>query len=231
MATLHRPIARWPGVEQGLGDDPDRVGEVDDPGVRCAARRPTSSARSRTTGTVRRALAKPPGPGRLLADAAEPQRESSRRRRRAAWPPTRSWTTTKSAPSMAASRSVGRRRGGPAQPRWSSIRRASPPTTSSRSASMSSRTSSSTGRRVLARGEALDELRGVRAAAADDGDLHAHRLPPRWVRRRSTARPPSRVLSWIGVLTPRRPRPILLITIAATIARSTTMRDDSDRGR
>ena len=37
-----------------------------------APRRPTSSARSRTTGTVRKRLGEAARPGRLLADAAEP---------------------------------------------------------------------------------------------------------------------------------------------------------------
>ena len=40
-----------------------------------ADRRSTASARSRTTGTVRRAFAKPPDADGLLADQAEPRRQ------------------------------------------------------------------------------------------------------------------------------------------------------------
>ena len=40
-----------------------------------AASAPARSAMSRTTGTVRSAFAKPPAPGRLLADRAEPWRQ------------------------------------------------------------------------------------------------------------------------------------------------------------
>ena len=75
-----------------------------------AARRAVSSARSRTTGTVRSAFAKPPAPvvscpmppyfGGIVSST-----------NRAAWPPTRSWTITKSAPSRASSRSTVRRAG------------------------------------------------------------------------------------------------------------------------
>ena len=175
IATLHSPIARWPRVEQRLGDDPDRVREVDDPGAGRAARRRPPRRCSSTTGTVRSAFANPPGAGRLLADGAEPAAAASRRTSRAAWPPTRSWMSTKSAPSRAASRSPVQRPAGPAsRPARASGRRARR-RSSSRSGSMSSRTSSSIGSTVGAAGEALDELRRVGAAAADDRDLEAHR--------------------------------------------------------
>ena len=61
IATLHRPMARWPFLEQRPGDDADRVGEVDDhaSGLACG---PRGGAMSRTTGTVRSALASPPAP-------------------------------------------------------------------------------------------------------------------------------------------------------------------------
>ena len=45
------------GVEESAGDDADRIREVDDPGPVGAC-----SAISSTTGTVRRALARPPAP-------------------------------------------------------------------------------------------------------------------------------------------------------------------------
>ena len=62
-----------PGVQQGPGDDADRVGEVDDPGV---GRR----ARPHPLGDVQhdrhrpQRLGESAGPGRLLADAAALQR-------------------------------------------------------------------------------------------------------------------------------------------------------------
>jgi hypothetical protein len=61
-------------VEQGLGDDPDRVGEVHDEG-------PGGAPAGRLLGEVQhhrdrpQGLGEPARPGRLLADAAELQRQ------------------------------------------------------------------------------------------------------------------------------------------------------------
>ena len=141
VAQPERPVAV---VEERLGDDPDRVGEVDDPGVLGRPLRGELRELEHERHGPQR-LGEPAGAGRLLADDPEPSGSVSSTRR-AAWPPTRSWMSTKSAPSIAASRSpVSVTR--PVQPSRSSIRCASPPTTSSRSGSMSSSTSSSIGRR------------------------------------------------------------------------------------
>ena len=69
-----------------------------------AASSRTRSAISRTTGTVRIALAKPPAP--VVSWPMQPQASGAVSScRRAVCPPTRIWTSTKSAPSTAASRS------------------------------------------------------------------------------------------------------------------------------
>ena len=62
------------GVDQRLGHDPDRVGEVDDPGLGC--RVPAGQLRELEHdrhGAQR--LGKSAGAGRLLADGAEPEGE------------------------------------------------------------------------------------------------------------------------------------------------------------
>ena len=146
IATLHSPMARWPASMSAWVTIPTGLvkSTIQASG---APRRPTSSARSRTTGTVRRALAKPPGP--VVSWPMQPNRcgrVSSIRR--VDCPPILSWTRTNAAPSIAASRSVvvvSR----PGQPTRRPIRPASPATISSRSASMSWRTSSSTGSRSI----------------------------------------------------------------------------------
>jgi hypothetical protein len=96
-----------PGVEQRPGDDPDRVGEVDDPGA-LGARRLARSAMSRTTGTVRSALARPPAP--VVSWPTQPHSSGQVSSRwRAAWPPTRSCSRTAPAPSRPSSRLVVQR--------------------------------------------------------------------------------------------------------------------------
>src|SRR6266581_2688852 len=144
MATLHSPRARcppsrsaWVTIPTGLVKSTNQA-----PG---APRRAVSSASSITTGTVRRALAKPPGP--VVSWPMQPNlsgRVSSLNR--ASCPPTRICTTTKEAPSRARSRSVVRTRS-PLHPCRARIRRETPPTTSRRSRSTSSMASSSTGNR------------------------------------------------------------------------------------
>ncbi len=191
IATLHRPMRAVAGVEERLGDDPDRVREVDDPG---AGRGPPGGLlgelehdrdRPQRLGEAARARS---SPGRC-------SRSEAGSSRRGAAPPGRR-------PAAGRPRSRprrGRRRGrsvcdqapGPAPA--ASIRPARPATIASRSGSMSSRTSSSIGQALGACGEALDELRGVGAAAADDRDLQAHR----------TASRPSATVG--GVLTSGRP--------------------------
>ena len=145
IATLQRPRARCPSSRSACVTIPTGLVKLTSqaPGF---ARRAASSAISSTTGTVRRALANPPGP--VVSWPTQPNRGGIvSSRKRAAWPPTRSWTTTKSAPSSAAERSrVAVTR--PDHPCLARIRPASPATISSRSASTSRRTSSSTGRRA-----------------------------------------------------------------------------------
>ena len=71
---MHSPIARWPGVEKRLGHDPDRVGEVDDPGARRGAPRGSLGEIEHDRNGPQR-LGEAAGAGRLLADRAEPGRE------------------------------------------------------------------------------------------------------------------------------------------------------------
>ena len=218
IATLHRPIARWPASSSAWVTIPTGFvkSTIQASG---AARRSTCSASSRTTGTVRRAFAKPPAPvvswptqpnrsgGRLVAQAgrlaAHPELDHDEVR--------------------AVDRGVAVGRGH--EP-------AAPAAVVEHPAGEAADDVEPLGvdveqrelvhaEALLAGGEAFHELGGVRAAASDDGDLHAHRLPARSARRSSTARPPSRLPCWTGALTPRRPRTILLITIAATNVRST----------
>ena len=67
VAQADRPVA---GIEQGLGDDPDRVGEVHDPGVRRTA--PTDLlGEVEDDGHGPQRLGEAARAGRLLADAAE----------------------------------------------------------------------------------------------------------------------------------------------------------------
>ena len=81
IATLHRPSARWPLIQQRLGDDADRVREVDDPGLR---RRPLADQLGELDHHGHRAqrLGEAAGAGRLLADGAELQGAASRREAR-----------------------------------------------------------------------------------------------------------------------------------------------------
>ena len=102
MATLHRPMARWPasssarvtmptGLVKSMIQAPDAA--------RCRVR----SAMSSTIGTVRSALASPPAP---VVSWPTQQNSSGQvsSRCRAAWPPTRSWSSTAPAPSRPSSR-------------------------------------------------------------------------------------------------------------------------------
>ena len=68
VAQPDRPVA---GIEQRLGDDPDRVREVDDPGV---GRAPTVDVlgERQDHGHGPKRLGEATRPNRLLADAAEP---------------------------------------------------------------------------------------------------------------------------------------------------------------
>lgn len=61
-----------PGLEQGPGDDADRIGEVDDPGVRVGAAHPLGDVQHDGHGPQR--LGEAAGAGGLLADAAALQR-------------------------------------------------------------------------------------------------------------------------------------------------------------
>lgn len=63
-----QPDRLVPGLQQGAGDDPDRVGEVDDPGVRVGAADPFGDVEDHRDRAQR--LGEAARPGRLLADAA-----------------------------------------------------------------------------------------------------------------------------------------------------------------
>ena len=143
IGTLQRPIAWWPSSSSACVTRPEGL-------VKSTSQAPAapslavSSAMPRTTGMLRRALAKPPGP--VVSCPMHPKRGGMvSSRSRAASPPTRSCTRTKDASAIAASRSPVSV-SFPGNPSRVSIRRARPPTTSRRPASMSCSTSSSTGR-------------------------------------------------------------------------------------
>ena len=159
-------------VEQRLGDDPDRVGEVDEPcagarrGGRPARRGRARPARSAAPWRSRRRRS---SPGRSCRSAAG----ASRRRvvppgRRHAAGRARSRRRRPPRPR----RPVGR---DPARPAEAvDIRPASPPTTSSRSASTSMQDELVDGQTVAARDDALDQLRRVGAAPTDHRDFDPH---------------------------------------------------------
>ena len=123
-----------PGIEKRPGHDPDRIGEVDDPGSRCGQRvhalRDVEHDRHRAH---RLGEARP-----LRSSPARCSRTRAARSRPRAAPPGRRRESDEhgSAPSSDASRSsVTSSR--PSKPCLASIRPASPPTTSRRSGSMS----------------------------------------------------------------------------------------------
>ena len=139
-----------------------------------APRRRTASASSRTTGTVRSAFANPPAP----TVSWPTSRTAAAASRRRAGPPARRPGAGRGRSPRRRSRRRDRSSGRRARPALrASIRSASPPTIASRSGSMSRRTISSIGTRSPP-GEAVDQLRGVGAAAADDRQLQAHRTSP-----------------------------------------------------
>ena len=141
MATLHKPTARWPAESRARVTIPTGLvksmmkaeGE---------ARRRARSARSRTMGTVRSALASPPAP--VVSCPTQPQSSGQVSSRwRAAWPPIRSWNKIASAPSAPSSRlPVQRTRAG--WPWAAMIRADTGPTAASRDGSGSTRTNSVT---------------------------------------------------------------------------------------
>ena len=170
MATLHRPIARWPSSSSARVTIPTGLvkSTIQAPG---AASSRTRSAMSRTTGTVRSALREAAGAGRLLADAAAGERHASRRDSRAAWPPTRSWRSTTSAPSSARVEVAGERPARRRSPARASIRR--PARRRPRSRSRVDVVQHELARRsARARARARHELGRVGRAAADHRELH-----------------------------------------------------------
>ena len=160
-----QPDGAVPLVHQRLGDDADRVGEVDDPGVRA---RPAGdiSAMLRTTGTVRSALANPPAP--VVSCPISRTRVAGSRR---GAPPDR-----RRGAGGARSGAIERRR----RPSWTStgrgpwlarMRRARPPTI--RAVRVEVEQHQLVDLEPRAGGEALDQLRGIGAAPADHRDLQA----------------------------------------------------------
>ncbi len=176
IATLHRPIARWPPSIRAWVTIPTGLvkSTIQAPG---AARRPVSSASSSTSGTVRSALAKPPAP--VVSWPMTPKR----RRQRLVGQPRGLAADAELdeheigavdgrlaiAAEHAAGRPsrAGRASAGPGRRR--------PPAARGRCRAGPARRSAG----ARAPGEALDELRRVGAAAADDGDLDAHCVPSR----------------------------------------------------
>ena len=92
IATLHRPSARWPSSSRARVMMPTGFvkSTIQASG---SARSRTTSAMPSTIGTVRSALANPPGP--VVSWPSRPNLFGSvSSTSRAAWPPTRSWIST-----------------------------------------------------------------------------------------------------------------------------------------
>ncbi|CAM5714252.1 hypothetical protein SMICM304S_01349 [Streptomyces microflavus] len=103
IATLHRPTALCPAWSRARVTMP--TGLVKSMIQASGLVRRTRSAMSRTTGTVRSALARPPAP--VVSWPMQPHSSGQVSSLfRAACPPTRSWRRTASAPATPASRSV-----------------------------------------------------------------------------------------------------------------------------
>ncbi len=103
MATLHSPTARCPAWRSARVTMP--TGLVKSTIQASGFAFSTRAAMSRTTGTVRSALASPPAP--VVSCPTQPHSSGQVSSwLRAAWPPTRSWSSTASAPATPASRSV-----------------------------------------------------------------------------------------------------------------------------
>ena len=140
-----------------------------------AARCRTVSAISRTRGTVRSALAKPPAP--VVSCPTSPKRPGMvSSRSRACWPPTLSWIRTASAPSTASASDVVV----PHQP--GIVLFAQDPC--GQAAHQGQPVAVDVVQHQLRAAqpvgpcrESLDQFRGVGAACPDHGDLHAAILP------------------------------------------------------
>ena len=168
-----------PVVKERLRDDPDRVGEVDQPGPAIrAAGRFLGDLEHHRNGPQR--LGKPAGAGRLLAHATEPRRDR----------------LVQEAGGLAADPELDHDEVGAVE-RGRAIQRgrhaARPSAPGENPAGQPGHDLQSLGidieedelvdgQACRARREPLHELGGVRAAAADDGDLQAHDSTSRsWV--------------------------------------------------
>ncbi len=166
MATLHRPMARCPRSSSAWVTMPTGLVKSTSQAPGAARRSAPRRARARPA-RVRSALAKPPGPVVSWPDAAEPRAAASRP---AAAPPGR----RRAAARGRSRRHRGRPRDRPSRrPPIAARRRGEHPARQAGHDGQpleagSSSTTSSTGRPARPTAEALDELRRVGAAAADD---------------------------------------------------------------
>ena len=168
MATLHSPTALCPASSRARVTMP--TGLVKSTIHASGLAFWTREAMSRTTGTVRRALANPPAP--VVSCPTHPHSSGQVSSwPRAACPPTRSWRSTASAPATPASRSdvvvstarmVVALEHPPAEP------------TDEREPVLGGIDQDQLvdRERVLHPSDAVDQLRRVRRTAADDRDLH-----------------------------------------------------------
>ncbi len=161
-------------VEQGPGDDPDGIGEVDDPGVRCRPPRHRAGEVERHGDGAHR-LGQAARTGRLLPHAAalEGERLVLGPRR---WPPTRNCRSTADAPSMACVAIRGRDepRGGagvPQDPLGERPHDGEPLGIGIEQHELVD------GQLAGQPAEAVDELGRVGRATPDDRELHAATLP------------------------------------------------------
>jgi hypothetical protein len=169
VAEADGPVS---GVDQRLGDDPDRIGEVDQPGAGCG---PSIGqvGELEHDGHGPECLRQPAGTGRLLPDGPEAERQRLVGEARHLAPDPQ--LDEHEARAVDGLDRVGREGevAGPFQPAEHAIRQATDDGKTIRIEVLEHQLVDR--QSIAAVREALDELRGVGASTADDGDLDAHR--------------------------------------------------------
>ena len=175
MATLQSPTARWPSCSSARVTMPTGFvkSTIQASGLACAR---TVSATRSTTGTVRSAFAKPPGP--VVSWPMQPHSCGNVSSPwRAAWPPTRSWISTASASDTPATRSLGRH-DAPGVPRGAEHPLAHPADEPQPLGVGVDEPQLLDGQHVAHAGEPVDEFGGVGGASTDDSEFHGYPFTP-----------------------------------------------------
>ena len=173
VAQPDGPIA---AIDQRLGHDPDRVGEVDDPGVRRAAlRRDLGQVEDDRYGPHR--LGQAPGTGRLLADRAEADRNRLVQEPRRL--PADAELDQHEAGAVDGGLDVTGQRQAPPEPEAGEHATGHAADHGAALFIDVVEDELLDGQPVMALRQTLDQLRGVGAPAADDRDLDPHQFPRR----------------------------------------------------